>query len=209
MCGKREQPAIPGREKIFVLHFKTLTAAVTAYVLLLLSNYTAWGRRQKASARADGATNLPWNNFFTLKFEEKSVLVTWSNWRHRNVTLPWFLLMHILLLWKNKYFHVTTPFMSQFWHKNTRSQNFWENVFGHVTNFMAPGRSPPMGHYCPYFCILKKSIFLAVRWVNIRPRVNKWAWQTKKNRARIQFSPTGLGPQPWDFQGRRRPYGRS
>jgi len=36
------------------------------------------------------------------------------------------------------------------------------------------GRSPLMGHYRPYFCFSKKSIFLVVRWVN------KWAWPNNK-----------------------------
>jgi len=79
-------------------------------------------------------------------------------------------------------------------------QNLGENFFGHVTNPMVPWRSPPMGHCRPYFCFLKKSIFLVVRWVN------KWAWPNNKqknknkNRARIQFSPRGLGPSPEIFR---------
>jgi len=114
--------------KIVVLHFKMLTAAVTALVLLLLWKYTAWDRREKASAGADGATNLPWN-FCSLKFEEKKVLVTWPIWCHHDVTLPWFFLTHILLLLKNQYFHVIMPFMSQTWHENTRSTKLAGNFF--------------------------------------------------------------------------------
>jgi len=133
----------------------------------------AWGRRQKASARADGATNLPCN-FFTLKFEEKRVLVTWPNWWHHDVALPWFFVVHILVLWKNNVSMSKRHLCHNFGMKIVKVKNLGENVFGHVTNLMVPGRSPLMGHYRPYFCFSKKSIFLVVRWVN------KWAWPNNK-----------------------------
>jgi len=126
--------------------------------------------------------------FCIQKFGGKNWEVTWPNWWHQDVALPWFFRMHIFVFWKNPYFYVITPIMSRFWHENGRSPKFRGNFFGHVTNLMCLWPSSPMGLSRPYFCFSQKSTFLVVMGVNSWALHTKQKQKQKKPRANPIFS---------------------
>ena len=123
---------------------------------------------------------------------------------NQDLVHPWSNLTHTLVFLKIQYFYVETLFKPRFCRENCRSPKFLEKCFWSGDQTEGTMTYSTVGPFSPIFLFWLK-INITCSYVGDIVSVT----HTHKNRARTQFSPRGLGPQPRDLAGRWGPYGRS